>query len=370
MAELIVDAREREVLPFVEDAFAGADYRVAQISRGDFVVAQQGTPRVLAVVERKTLADYAASFADGRHASQLPNLLDMRARTGCGVFYFIEGPAYPLPARKFKRVEFRRIQSSLDGLVVRHGVFVVWTRDQAHTAQRLYDLTRKYATVLAETARAAAADNTGDAAADVAADGTAAADGAAIDGGAGAADGAAAEADGATAVAGGAEAEAAAAAADLFNGCLQTTLAVPAASRVAAAWGKLRGVSLPQGRVFVRGFSIAQLVCGEVPDDVVGALRTPGGRKLASGVTRMLRALARRGDLQAEEKLLAAAQNLSAPRARALLELARLHELAAMSCDELAALRTPVVVKKQPGLRALGSLAAAGVHELLHYTDG
>ena len=94
---LIADQRERAVIPFLDDALQAHAYVVKTINSGDYLVCTRGPggPRVLAVIERKSLEDYAASFKDGRHAN-MEKLYALRSRSGCQVFLILEGPAFPV----------------------------------------------------------------------------------------------------------------------------------------------------------------------------------------------------------------------------------------------------------------------------------
>ena len=331
MAALVIDTREREVIPFIEDVFEDIPYCVAQIGRGDYAIMSAATP--LAVFERKTLADYAASFHDGRHETQLAELLDLRLSTGAAIYYLIEGPAFPSPKRVFQRVPYARIQGSLDSLRVRHGIHVIRAADQAHTARRLYALTRKYrqAQKDGDLYRAAAGK-------------------AAVGGAVGANDAVGAPATGENQLA-----------------ILQRAIVIDPSTRVAGAWAKIPGITLPMGRHLVAAFSVAELVGGHVTAERLAALRTPAGRKLSRRALQVLCTLRQRGNIAAEEKLLTGTDQISRARALALLNHGRLHELAARTVEELAALTIPGTAKGKAVHRRLGVSAAARVHEMLHH---
>ena len=67
---LVVDARERAVIPFIESEFKVHAFAIKQVTTADYVICRQPrdgeSPIVLAAIERKTHADFAASFKDGR----------------------------------------------------------------------------------------------------------------------------------------------------------------------------------------------------------------------------------------------------------------------------------------------------------------
>ena len=123
---LIADARERAVIPFIETEFQEHAFIVKQVTTADYLICQQRRkgPVVLAAVERKTHEDFAASFKDGRHEN-IAKLRALRAATGCHLYYFIEGAAFPSPNRRFGRIPFSNILAAITKLMVRDGIFIV-----------------------------------------------------------------------------------------------------------------------------------------------------------------------------------------------------------------------------------------------------
>ncbi len=230
---------------------AGEDHKVAQLNTGDYLICRQlegGEPEVLAAFERKTLPDFAASFRDGRHENR-HKLLDLRVRTGAAVFYLVEGPAFPPPTRRVGRVPYSSILSAMTNLMVRDGVLVVQTENEAHTAQRLLDFLRAYR---GTPVPYATPPGEGEGTAPVAA---AAATLGAVPGG--------------------------------------LTGALPKADELLAAevWGRLRGVSVPTGQVLAARFSVADLVSGGVAAEALAGLRGPSGRQLGRQARASLAAL-------------------------------------------------------------------------------
>ncbi|MEK7383283.1 MAG: ERCC4 domain-containing protein [Elusimicrobiota bacterium] len=147
---LIADSRERGVIPFLETALRDHAFVVRQVTTADYLVCRRAPgpaaePAVLAAVERKTLADFAASFKDGRYAN-VQKMRALRAATGCQLYFFVEGPAFPSPGRRFARIPYASILAAVTKLMVRDGVHVVQTEDEAHTAKRLADFLRVFET--------------------------------------------------------------------------------------------------------------------------------------------------------------------------------------------------------------------------------
>jgi len=142
---LIADDRERAVITWI-----GAltyEYKVCRIEVGDYVIhrsGSDGSQQIVACVERKTLPDFASSIIDGRYRTSTRKMINLRERTGCDLFYLIEGPAFPSVSRRFSRVAYSVIQSAMFSLMVRDKVFIIQTENVMHTAQRLNVLIRAY----------------------------------------------------------------------------------------------------------------------------------------------------------------------------------------------------------------------------------
>lgn len=134
--ELKVDDRESHVIKFLRE-FKDLNIKVERITVGDYAIIYKG--RIIAVIERKSLADLAASIKDGRMDNNA-KLLSAQAQTGCRVIYLIEGAAFPKLTRKFGRIPFKALQGKIDGLQFRHNIRVIYTRDCDHTASRLRGL--------------------------------------------------------------------------------------------------------------------------------------------------------------------------------------------------------------------------------------
>jgi ERCC4-type nuclease len=96
--------------------------------------------KIRACIERKTYTDLAASFRDGRYKSEVENMLKMRAETNCQLFFIIEGTAFPAPTSKFSRISYGCILGAINKLMLRDGIFIIQTKNEAHTAVKLHEL--------------------------------------------------------------------------------------------------------------------------------------------------------------------------------------------------------------------------------------
>src|SRR5271166_261645 len=146
---LIVDSRERAVTPFLDAELGDHAYVVRQVNTGDYLICRKPSdpaaqPMIEACIERKTHTDFAASFKDARYGN-VKKMRDLRDRTGCQLYFFVEGPAFPSPNRRFARIPFANILSAITKLMVRDGVLVVQTENESHTAKRLADFLRVFA---------------------------------------------------------------------------------------------------------------------------------------------------------------------------------------------------------------------------------
>jgi len=144
MAHIIADKRESRVLPFLRTEAAGrAGLSIVehQINTGDFLLcraAAGGGVQVVAVFERKTFSDFAGSIRDARYASQMAKMLELRARTGCQLYYLVEGRAFPAPGAPCGHgMKAQSVLTAMASAQLANGIHIVRTKDLEHTALRL-----------------------------------------------------------------------------------------------------------------------------------------------------------------------------------------------------------------------------------------
>lgn len=284
---MVADDREREVAPFLDNVFENNDYMVKRIGVGDFIVlrADRTGPKTLAVFERKTHADFAAGFKDGRYEN-LSKLLALRAKTGCQVYFIIEGAAFPSPNRKFGRIPYSSIQAAITKMMVRHGVMVEYTENQQHTAKRLADFVgvfaaeEPYAYPTAEPSVAAGGGEDGE---------------------------------------------------DGEDDSEKPPMLLPAevtariedSDQEAAikAWARLKGISVVLGRILTDRFSVVELILGKVPKSDIEGLKTATGRAINKSARERLLALAA-GEEEAAVKVISGVRGISPAIATALIKSA------------------------------------------------
>lgn len=127
MTYLQIDTREQQYDEY-KDCLT-VPHRRLKSEAGDFLIC--GKDRVYAVFERKTYADYWASIKDERHDNR-HKMYNLRAKTGCHVFYIIEGKK----PRDSSRINIRAIENSIFRLMLEN-VHVVYRPSTRHTYQWL-----------------------------------------------------------------------------------------------------------------------------------------------------------------------------------------------------------------------------------------
>ena len=275
---LVVDKRERQVVPFIETAFRGqARFTEAQINVGDFLICrvEDGRPRILACIERKTHADFASSFADGRYDNRA-KMMKMRDETGCQLFFLVEGSLTLKRTSKVARTcTMQSLLSATASMAMASGIHSIFTADGEGTALRLLDLLRAVRNVepfMHPVDRLAVP---------------------AIEGGQ----------DGDLPVPAG----------------LTGTYQRDDDSLCTDIWRKLPGVSHAAARRLVSCCSVRQLVCGDVNPD---ALRLSTGKPFGGKAQASMRTLLL-GDVGLAVKLLGGAPGVSENTAGAILQQAR-----------------------------------------------
>lgn len=170
MLSLIIDNRERAIFPFLDMEIKSFLYEKKQLNTGDFLIVQKPLEKALpkphyvgshcvegvnnydikACIERKTYVDFAASFRDGRYKSELNNMLALRKKTNCQLFFIIEGTAFPSMGRTFSRIPYVCILGAINKLMLRHNIFIIQTENEQHTARKLNELLTSYTLIMEE----------------------------------------------------------------------------------------------------------------------------------------------------------------------------------------------------------------------------
>ena len=130
--QLILDMREFALADACKAR--GLIFSTAALDVGDFMIqTDDGTP--ILVAERKTLADFAASNADGRYREQRARLMAVRG-SGVAVLYMLEGAWSGDDNRRFGggRTTEGQLKRLLSRLVLRYGMPVLQSTSIQDTA--------------------------------------------------------------------------------------------------------------------------------------------------------------------------------------------------------------------------------------------
>ena len=329
---LIADARERAVIPFIETEFQEHAFVVKQVTTADYLICRQRGPgegpAVLAAIERKTHEDFAASFKDGRHEN-IAKLRALREATGCHLYYFIEGAAFPSPNRRFGRIPFSNILAAITKMMVRDGIFVVQTADEGHSAKRLADFLRAfdsdppYASERAGAMGGNCADATG----------------------------------------GNYAGEDAGAAPFTVPDILMARTEETDDEAAVSVWARLRGISVVLGKILTREFSVAELAGQSVSPDRIRALKTATGRPINKDAVASLLAV-RAGAAEPATKLVSGLRNITPAVATLILEAAGgLSRLCVQPAADLDAVKLPQKTRTVQ----LGNARASRIQRILNY---
>jgi len=291
---LIADMRERAVIPFLPDALGQFQFIQKQITVGDYNICQtvDGEAKILACIERKTYADFAASFGDGRYGNY-KKMKDLRDQTHCQLYYFIEGPAFPGPNRKFNRIRYSNISSAITKLMVRDGISIVQTKDEMHTAARIYDFLDTFDSETPYVSQISESVAT-------------------------------------PVIGGGAIGELG------VPDILTTRVERTDIECAVVMWSKLTGVSVPMAKVLTSHFTVSQLVRNEITPEYIATIKTSSGRMINKKARTSLIALINGSDTHMA-KLISGMRNMSLKISTEIVTAAgSATQLCAMSVEELA----------------------------------
>lgn len=151
--KLIIDTRESGSVAFELDKL-GTPYEIRPLSVGDFIIESAEDVQV-AVFERKTCADLAASINDGRYNEQKGRLKTLSAVPWIGYifegYYPVNGISFPRGGGKRGVVPRSTVDSVKMGLTLRDEFKVFEMADAQHTAIFLTKMLSKIPEYLKET---------------------------------------------------------------------------------------------------------------------------------------------------------------------------------------------------------------------------
>ena len=139
--ELLIDNRE-SIKERLESEKQDMNITFENLSLGDYLFKLNGEDII--VIERKTIADYAASIRDGRHREQKARLLSNFAIHK--IIYLVEGDITKNNSSyKYNKVSNETIVSSIVNTMLRDNIHVFHTKDTNETIFFLQTLYKKIA---------------------------------------------------------------------------------------------------------------------------------------------------------------------------------------------------------------------------------
>jgi ERCC4-type nuclease len=360
MYSLLIDHRERAILPFLDMEIKDFIYDQRQLNTGDFLIikkTENDNFAIMACIERKTYNDFAASFRDGRYKSELNKMIQLRKETGCKLFFIIEGTAFPSQGRTFSRIPYSCILGAINKLMIINNIFIIQTENERHTAKKLNELLNTYTIhnniennieitlnsnaeggttdtikkktdTTTDTTTETTTDNTTDTTTDNTTDTTTDS--------------------------------------TVFNldSSLKTiTKRIPKTNEevVLGAWSSLKGISIVLGKILMNKFSIYNLVTEIITIEEIKNLKTAFGKKINKDAISSLLSL-RSGDKKSSIRILSSVVGMSPASATKLIDVINLKEICKMIENDQIALSEFTIDDKK-----IGKKRAENIYKLLKY---
>lgn len=238
-----------------------------EITTGDYIIFAPTTTvegvtynRALAMIERKSHADFADSLCDGRILKGIENMKNFRAKTGCQVWIVMEGPLADT-STPFKHVQYGSLLTAAFRMSIADGFFIVHTRDTAQTARHIVEIALSYDTLLTNSSKTRPPDAGGEGLGQIS-----------------------------LTAARPFDPNEALVPYDLMALATERH-ELPIETQRANLWAAISGISPAIGAVIDTHFSVSALVSGEVNGEQIRALRGASGRALNKQVYNVLIAL-------------------------------------------------------------------------------
>ncbi len=141
MYKILVDYRENAIKSKLE-SISLHPVEIIKLEVGDIQLFYNDT--LLAVIERKTLTDYAASIKDGRmdNKDKMIKLRDVSEH--CRLFFLIEGKAYKSKDIEFCKIKYSSILTSIFHLQIEHNIHTIRTFDHDDTCEQILILLHSF----------------------------------------------------------------------------------------------------------------------------------------------------------------------------------------------------------------------------------
>lgn len=125
---IIIDDREKYVLENIHDC----NVKIFRIKIGDFLIVEE--KKVLFCIERKTVADFKASFKDGRYKSERDRMKLLRDKNHCRLIWIIEG----------RKRYSKSINSAIMKLSLRDDIHCIMSKSIKQTCKFLEYVNREF----------------------------------------------------------------------------------------------------------------------------------------------------------------------------------------------------------------------------------
>jgi len=150
--KLIVDNREKIVFDYkkIWDV-PHIEYEIKTITTGDYILIDKhglitgtGEDKIMAVIERKSYEDFAASLKDGRIYNK-EKLIKLREQTGCKVFILLEGKFKP--DGYANNIPMKAIESHVFHLMFREDFLILYSSGVEETVKLIERLCKSLTTL-------------------------------------------------------------------------------------------------------------------------------------------------------------------------------------------------------------------------------
>lgn len=293
--KLLIDDRERAVSIHSAE-WKDIPHEISRITTADYVVVNETKSAVIAVIERKSLEDFAASIKDGR-SENVNKLIEFRAKTGARIVYLIEGEYSPRLDKEYAHIPYKTIESAIFHLIARDNICVLRSADTLDTAKILARFVKSMSTLDCEHNAITGADEQ-----------------TAIDQGA-------------------------------LNELLKQKHVKSDIDIVRELWAAFNGISISSADEYIKVWSLADIICARVVREDIANHRTSSGRQINKKVASTLMGL----DKGTETRILACIPMLSRNSANYILLRRSLAELIQMPVEEMQ--QVAITDKKKLGVK-------------------
>jgi ERCC4-type nuclease len=293
--KLIIDDRERAI-SIHKAEWNDIKYEITRITTADYIVVNETNETVLAVIERKSLEDFAASIKDGR-SENIAKLCEFREKTSCRILYLIEGDMSPKQEKEYCHIPYKTIESAIFHLIIRDNICVLRTIDTLDTAKTLMRFVRSMATLNGEMNQHTGGFD------DVKCDET------------------------------------------LLKEMMSQKHVKSDLDIVRELWSAFNGISIAGADEYIKAWSLADIIGGKVSRESILQHRLSSGRQINKKVASMLMAL----DKSVETRILSNIPMISRVSANYILLRLSLRELISLSEAELA--QIAISDKKKLGMK-------------------